>query len=248
MVQLVANSLNLSLSRVDDSGDVFWTAGAGAGIFGIARSASRNFTLGELPGLSGGTYQQLLGVIGSSSAPIVLLPTSYVTANNAAQKPTSGTDDLTGDTATSEPNSVPGTYDFTTGLPVFTSIAPGTFRFAIQCATPGGNCAVGPENQELWSSLPSDNTPVDSARPDHMVTWQLTGSAIPIGDTWYIAGFENGTSDYDFNDYVFLFQNTTPSGAAPEPGSIVLVAIALLALLGHQRLALFKAIRLKNRN
>ncbi len=232
MIQLFADSLNLTLTRIDDSVDEIWTAGAGAGVFGIARSASRDFTLGEIPGISGGTYRQVLGVIGSSASPIVLLPTAYVNANNAAQKPTTGTDDLTPDTATSEPNSVAGTFDFTTGLPVFTPISTGTFRFAIECGSPGGNCAVGPENQEIWSSLPSDNTPIDPTTPDHMVTWQLTGAAVPKGDTWYIAGFENGTSDYDYNDYVFLFQNTTPAGV-PEPSSIGLVTLAFLALLGR---------------
>ncbi len=240
IVQLFADSEGLTLTRVSDSTDQVWTAGAGAGVFGIARSASRNFTLGELPGTSGGSYQQVLNTIGSSSGPVVYLPTPYVTANNSAQKPTSGTDDLTGDTAASEIASTPGTYDYTTGLPVFTSIGTGTFRFAIQCATAGGNCAVGPENQEIWSSLPGDNVSIDSTTPDHMVTWQLTGGAIPVGDTWYIAGFENGTSDYDYNDYVFLFQNVTPSAATPEPGSVVLVSIAFVALLVRWRYACAK--------
>jgi hypothetical protein len=243
MVQLFADSFSLSLTRIDDSADVIWTAGPGAGIFGIARSASRDFTLGDLPGISGGTYQQLLGVIGSSGVPIVLLPTSYVNAIDATQKPTSGTDDLTRNTATSEPNSVAGKYDFTTGLPVFTAIGQGTFRFAIQCATAGGACAVGPETQELWSSLPSDNTPVDATRSDHMVTWQLTGGAVPTGDTWYIGAFENGTSDYDYNDYVFVFQNADPSGVTPEPGSLVLAGIAILSLLVRSTMVRARASR-----
>src|ERR1700693_1842174 len=58
MIQLFANAESLTLTRIDDSSDLIWTAGAGAGVFGIARSASRNFSLGILPGQSGGTYTQ----------------------------------------------------------------------------------------------------------------------------------------------------------------------------------------------
>jgi hypothetical protein len=57
-----------------------------------------------------------------------------------------------------------------------------------------------------------------------MVTWLLSGPSIPAGDVWYIAGFENGT-DFDFNDYAFVFQNIVPT---PEPGSILLVAVGLM--------------------
>src|SRR4029077_12007860 len=65
-----------------------------------------------------------------------------------------------------------------------------------------------------------------------MQTWKLTGAAIPNGVSWYISGFENGTSDYDYNDYVFLFQNTIPAGV-PEPGSIALTLLGFVALLGR---------------
>ncbi len=61
-----------------------------------------------------------------------------------------------------------------------------------------------------------------------MVTWELTGGNVAVaGDTWYIAGFENGT-DFDFNDYVFVYQNVTPGSDTPEPGSWILVGASLL--------------------
>jgi hypothetical protein len=212
MVQLFANAEGLTLTRVDDSSDVLWTAGAGAGIFGLARSASRDFTLGILPGDFGGTYEEELAVIGSSSASVEYLPAADVPASGTGQN-------VNGDLQAS------ALYN-ASGMPTFTSIAPGTFRFAIQCAP--SSCAAP---YQTWSSLPSDNSDGD----DHMVTWELTGGAIPTGDVWYIGGFENGT-DFDFNDYVFLFQNVTPSADVPEPGSWISLAGGLLALLSCKRL------------
>ena len=61
--------------------------------------------------------------------------------------------------------------------------------------------------------------------------WRLE---CPNGDVWYIAGFENGT-DFDFNDYVFLFQNVTPSGVTPEPASWMFFAAGMIALLARNR-------------
>ena len=206
MIQVFAGAEGLTLARIDDSSDLIWTAGAGAGIFGIARSATRDFTLGILPGQSGGTYTSELPVIGSAGS-TEFLP--------AADVPTSGTgQNVNGDLKAS------ATYN-SSGQPIFTSIAPGTFRFAIQCAP--SSCSAP---FQTWDSLPTDN----SDGKDHMVTWQLSGPSIPIGDVWYISGFENGT-DFDFNDYVFLFQNVTPSGIAPEPASSIFIAAGMLGLL-----------------
>ena len=206
MIQLFANAEGLTLTRVDDSSDLIWTAGSGAGVFGIARSASRDFSLGILPGQTGGVYSAELGVIGSSGS-VEYLPSADVPASGTGQN-------ANGDLQAS------GTYSLS-GAPTFTSIGPGSFRFAIQCAP--SSCAAP---FQTWSSLPSDN----SDGKDHMVTWELTGAAVPAGDVWYIAGFENGT-DFDFNDYVFLFQNVTPSGITPEPGTALFLAAGLLALL-----------------
>jgi hypothetical protein len=210
MIQVFADAEGLTLTRVDDSSDVIWTAGSGAGVFGIARSASRDFTLGILPGQSGGVYSPELGVIGAAGS-VEYLP--------AADVPPSGTgQNLNGDLQAS------GTYGLS-GAPTFTSIGPGSFRFAIQCAP--SSCTAP---FQTWSSRPSDNSDSD----DHMVTWQLTGAAVPAGDVWYIAGFENGT-DFDFNDYVFLFQNVTPSGITPEPGTALFLAAGFLVLLSRRR-------------
>ncbi len=208
MIQVFADAEDLVLTRVDDSSDEIWTAGTGAGIFGLARSASRDFTLGILPGESGGTYTSELPVIGSAGS-VEYLPAADVPASGTGQN-------LNGDLQASA-NYGP------TGSPAFTSISPGSFRFAIQCAP--SSCAAP---FQTWSSLPTDN----SDGKDHMVTWELSGPSIPSGDVWYIAGFENGT-DFDFNDYVFLFQNVTPSGVVPEPGSAILLAAGLLALLSR---------------
>jgi hypothetical protein len=205
MIQLFANAEGLTLTRIDDSSDIIWTAGADAGIFGVARSASRNFTLGILPGESGGTYTSEFGVIGAAGS-VEYLPSADVPASGTGQN-------INGDLQAS------ATYD-SNGLPTFTSLAPGNFRFAIQCAP--SSCSAP---YQTWSSLPTDN----ADGKDHMVTWQLTGASVPNGDVWYIAGFENGT-DFDFNDYVFLFQNVTPSGVVPESGSFLFVGLSVLLL------------------
>jgi hypothetical protein len=212
MIQLFADAEgNLTITRVDDSADEIWTAGAGAGVFGIARSASRDFTLGMLPGESGGGYTEDLNVIGTAGS-VEYLPAADVPASGTGQN-------LNGDIQAS------ATYA-ANGMPTFTSISSGTFRFAIQCVNPTG-CGTP---AQTWSSLPTDN----SDGLDHMVTWELTGGAVPVGDVWYIAGFENGT-DGDFNDYLFLFQNVTPSGIAPEPASLILFLTGLFALFTLRR-------------
>jgi hypothetical protein len=211
MIQLFADSESLTLTRVDDSQDLIWTAAAtGAGVFGIARSASRDFTLGELPGETGGAYTSVLNVIGSAGS-VEYLPSASVPLSGSGQN-------VNGDLKTS------ATYN-ASGMPIFTSVAAGSFRFAIQCAP--SSCSAP---FQTWSSLPSDN----SDGKDHEVTWQLTGAVVPAGDVWYISGFENGT-DFDFNDYVFLYQNITPSGVAPEQGAVFLVGAGILAMVVRRR-------------
>jgi len=204
MIQLFADSQDATLTRVDDSMDQLWTAGAGARVFGLARSAGRNFTLGELAGASGNAYTMLLNTIGSAASPVVFLASIPAGQDGNSDLQVSG-------------------YDGN-GLPIFTSVSPGTFRFAIQCA-PG--CAPAGQTR---SSLPSDN----SDGEDHLVTWQLTGGKRTSGDIWYVAVFENGT-DFDFNDYVFVFQNVTPGPDTPEPGSAILVAGTLLLAMVLRR-------------
>jgi hypothetical protein len=217
MIQLFADSEGLTLSRVDDSSDQTWTASANSGVFGIARSAGRDFTLGVIPGDSGDTedYEQVLGVIGSAAAPTEYLPTIPAGQNANGDLQTSAT--------------------YSSGLPVFTGLPTqiqngSDFRFAIQQSTA--------TNPDLWSSNPADNRDAH----DHMVTWQLTGGNVPAGDVWYIVGFENAVfpgSDGDFNDYVFLFQNVSPNAAVPEPNSAISGTVigALLVLGGLGRIS-----------
>jgi hypothetical protein len=216
MIQLFASTEGLTLTRIDDSSDQVWTASANSGVFGLARSAGRDFTLGVIPGDSGNTsgYQQVLGVIGSSAA-----PTEYLPSIPAGQN---GPGDL----------QISATYSG--GLPTFTALPSqiqndSDFRFAIEQATP--------TNPDLWSSNPIDNRDAS----DHMVTWQLTGPNIPAGDVWYVVGFENAAfpgSDGDFNDYAFVFQNATPNAAAPEPNSALLLALAPALLVLRRRFSL----------
>src|SRR5208282_5007766 len=126
-------------------------------------------------GYSGGTYTQEFGVIGSSGTAVEYLPSASVPPSGTGQN-------INGDLQTS------ASYN-SSGLPIFTSISQGTFRMAIQCAP--SSCSAP---YQTWSSVPTDN----SDGNDHMVTWELTGPAVPTGDVWYIGGFENGT-DFDFN-------------------------------------------------
>ncbi len=210
MVQLFADSQGMTLTRIDDGSDQFWTAQAGSGVFGLARSAGRDFTLGLIPGATGGSYTQLLGVIGSSSGPKEFLPGPP--ANSADSGP--------GDLDTSGSNYDVNKHPVFTAIPIADQGSP--FRFAIK-----QNTATNPD---LWASNPVDNR--DTA--DHMVTWQLHSAYLDSNNlVWYVAGFENAvfpTSDGDFNDYAFVFQNVTNQQATPEPASFAIAGAALAGL------------------
>ena len=243
VVQLFANSQGATLTRVPDAGDQTWTANPGAGVFGIGRSASNSFTLGYLPGASGGDasdYTQLLPAIGSSGSPIVYLPSAYITTLAGSQNPTSGTVDIqTGTVQGKGLYNADGTPDF---LSMPSGVANGTttFRFSIYDATHSGGA-------ELWSSLPADNASLEGnhTNVDHMVTWQVNDAALTAAhETEYVASFENasffGGGDGDYNDYTFVFLNVIPEAGvlppAPEPSTwaMMLFGFAALGLAGSR--------------
>lgn len=224
MIQLFADEMGMTLTRVDDSSDQVWTAGAGSGIFGFSRSAGRDFDLGVIAGSSGNlsNYDDLLAPIGSSTENTVeYLPTipSGQNANN----------DLQTSSTLYKANSGSGPAH----LPVFQALPANyqngsDFRFAIQEDD-------GSQTPDLWSSNPADNRDGH----DHMVTWELNSPYLTANNlVWYISGFENAAfpaSDGDFNDYVFVFQNVTPVAATPEPTSPWLVGLGGCLLLVFRR-------------
>lgn len=222
MVQLFANAMGATLTRISDDQDSVWTAGAGAGIVGIGRSAGRDFSLGVLPGVSGGAFDERLSAIGSTS----LTQVFYLPQIPAGQN--TNNDLLVSNTL------------YQANLPVFSNL-PSTytngtpFRFAILQRSG----AIVNNTPDLWSSLPTNNTSDNFF--DHMVTFQLNNAYLSNNNlTWYIAGFENarfaGGGDGDFNDYVFVFQNVVPVGASiPEPISTSLAGLGLVSILWLRR-------------
>ncbi len=69
------------------------------------------------------------------------------------------------------------------------------------------------------SSLEADNAPVMGIR-DFMVTYKIQQQGM---EDAYLIAFEDGTVDFDYNDFVAIVEGVTP---IPEPGA------ALLGLLG----------------
>ena len=230
VVQLFANSQGASLIRVPDANDQVWTANPGAGVFGLGRSASNSFTLGYLPGASGGAlnaqgintgFTPLLGAIGAAGAPAVYLPAPFIAGLPAAEN---ANNDLT--TGTTQGL---GAY-FSNGSPNFLPVSVANpFRFAIEGSTV----------TRLWSSLPADNAPFEAGDTtvDHLVTWQLSSPALTAaGATEYVASFENASfatgGDGDFNDYTFVFLNVNPVGfGVPEPDTLALLGCFLPGLV-----------------
>lgn len=230
MVQLFANTVGATLTRISDDQDSVWTAGPGAGIVGIGRSAGRDFSLGVIPGVSGGAFDERLSAIGSTSQTQVFYLPQIPSGQNT------NNDLLVSNTL------------YQANLPVFSNL-PSTytnatpFRFAILQRSG----AIANNTPDLWSSLPANNTSDNFF--DHMVTFRLNNTYLSTNNlTWYIAGFENarfaGGGDGDFNDYVFVFQNVVPVGASiPEPISTSLAGLGLLTLILLRRQTVCHTVR-----
>ena len=82
----------------------------------------------------------------------------------------------------------------------------------------------------FWSSFQDDN----GDGLDHMVTFQITGTAGHSGNTLgaYVLAFEDlpGGGDNDYNDLVVEVRMIAPplTTAVPAPGSLALLAVALV--------------------
>jgi len=82
-----------------------------------------------------------------------------------------------------------------------------------------------------WYSDPSMN--VDGV--NHTYSTAFSGdSTIPAGTYVAFEDLPNGSADFDYNDHQFVFTNVS-SRMVPEPGSVMLLGIALAGLVLVQR-------------
>jgi hypothetical protein len=80
---------------------------------------------------------------------------------------------------------------------------------------------------------------VNNTDPRHWNDGRVDSKVLNLGDNKYLVGFEDvwGGGDNDFNDNIFLFEGVKssvviPENTVPEPGSVALVALALVLMAG----------------
>ena len=116
----------------------------------------------------------------------------------------------------------------TSGLNGFTPDSDGWFHYNQGQTGPYFRFGDDSSGSPLWSSRMSDNS--DNGA-DHMVTFLITGNAGGFSDNVigdYVIGWEDlaigGGSDRDYNDLVLQIGGVS---AVPEPGTLVLLGVAL---------------------
>ena len=224
IIRLYARSQGATLTRLSDGEDQVWSALPDAGVFGFGRSAHDDSTFGVIPGLTGGSFSQVLGTIGAPNAAALYLPGAFISSLSKAER-------APGDIQTS---SAPGLGQYTTGgAPVFTALqTTGLFRFAIN----------DQHSNLVLSTRDADNAGFeDGTARDHAVTWELNSAALTkSGERQFVVSFEDAPftagSDGDYNDYTFAVRNVRPTGhnaaatRVPEPMTVALVAAGLVGL------------------
>ncbi|MBN8766729.1 MAG: hypothetical protein ABT22_07520 [Thiobacillus sp. SCN 64-317] len=180
ILNTISTADGITLARVDDANDAFWTLAGNSTVLARARFAGYDNLFGVIPGTTGGVtdFQPLIS-------------------------------SLSGD-------GIVGNGGPETSFPLLA----GDFRLAIR--TPTG---------QIWSSLALDNSDL----MDHMVTW------VDVHDPLhYFVAFEDlsftGGSDGDYNDVVLELRHIKDGPlSVPEPGSLVLTALGLVALAHTRR-------------
>jgi len=176
----ISTADGITLARVDDANDAFWTLAGNSTVLARARFAGYDNLFGVIPGTTGGVtgFQPLISSLSGDG----------IVGNN--------------------------------GPEISFPLLAGDFRLAIR--TPTG---------QIWSSLALDNSDL----MDHMVTW--VGVHDPLH---YFVAFEDlsftGGSDGDYNDVVLELRHIKDGPlSVPEPGSLVLTALGLVALAHTRR-------------
>jgi len=98
--------------------------------------------------------------------------------------------------------------------------------------TPGApfQWSLTPSGAPVWGSATGSN----SDGMDHMVTYLITSGA---GAGNYVVAWEDlmNLGDADYNDLVLQISGAHPYAEAPEPGTLALLTVGILGLLGTDR-------------